>query len=106
MKDERCYRAGVLMAALVIGLAITWVDTRPLWDDAGITAGLILAASLILGALRPRQAWLSAFAVGVWIPLVGMIRHGNYGTGLALVFAFVGAYAGAFGRRLLMRETA
>ena len=106
MKEPRCYRAGVLMAALVIGLAITWVDTRPSWDDAGITAGLIVMATVILGALLPRQAWISALAVGVWIPVVGVIRHGNCGTGLALVFAFVGAYAGAFGKRLLMRETA
>ncbi|HUJ70885.1 MAG TPA: hypothetical protein VLZ30_01485 [Verrucomicrobiae bacterium] len=105
MKEARCYRTGVLIAAPVIGLAITWVDTRPSWDDAGITAGLVVAATLILGALLPRQAWLSALAVGVWIPLVGVIRHGEYGTGLTLVFAFAGAYAGAFGRRLLIRET-
>jgi len=93
----------VLIAALIIGVAITWVDTRPKWDDTGITAGSIFIATIILGALRPQQAWLSALAVGVWIPLVETIRIGNYAACLTLIVAFAGAYLGAFGRKLLGR---
>jgi hypothetical protein len=104
MKESRGIAPGLLIAALMAGLAITWVDSRPSWDDTGITALFILVTTLALGAMRPRQAWLSALAVGVWIPLLGVIRSGNYGAVLALVFAFAGAYAGAFGRRLLNRK--
>src|SRR5258708_25684584 len=104
MKESRCLAPGLFIAALIAGLAITWVDSRPSWDDTGMTALFILVATFILGALLPRQAWLSALAVGAWIPLLGVIRAGNYGAVLALVFAFAGAYAGAFGRRLLSRK--
>jgi hypothetical protein len=29
----------LLGIALLLGFLITWVDSRPTWDDAGITAG-------------------------------------------------------------------
>jgi hypothetical protein len=103
MNNPRRTNLVVFVAALLIGAAITWMDTRPKWDDAGITAGSIFIATIILGALRPQQVWLSALAVGAWIPLVEITRTGNYGACLALIVAFAGAYLGAFGRKLLGR---
>jgi hypothetical protein len=85
--------------ALGIGLCITWVDSRPGWDDTGITAGLILLACAGLGIAMPERAWLWALLVGGWIPLVGIILHQNYGSILALIIAFIGAYLGFAGRK-------
>jgi len=103
MNELRKINLGILVTALIVGVVITWIDTRPKWDDTGITAGSIFIVTIILGALRPQQAWLSALAVGLWIPLVETIRRGNYGACLALLVAFAGAYLGAFGRKLLNR---
>jgi hypothetical protein len=91
----------LLVVALALGFTITWIDSRPSWDDTGITALLIFASTFVLGMIRPRLAWMSALAVGLWIPLQGVIRYENYASALALVFAFGGAYVGAFGRGLV-----
>ena len=85
--------------ALGIGLCITWVDSRPGWDDTGITAGVILLACAGLGMAMPERAWLWALLVGGWIPLAGIILHQNYGSILALIIAFFGAYLGFAGRK-------
>jgi hypothetical protein len=44
--------------------------------------------------------WLWALAVGAWIPLWGIISMQNYGALLALIIAFVGAYAGVLARKV------
>ena len=88
-------------AAIGVGYVIAAVDSSPGWDDTGITAGVVFGASMVFGAIHPKRAWLWALAVGLWIPLLGILQHQNYGTVLALAFAFAGAYAGAFGRKLL-----
>ena len=37
--------------AVTIGTGIAWVDTRPTWDDTGVTAGaLLLTAGFAAGA--------------------------------------------------------
>jgi hypothetical protein len=87
--------------ALLAGIAITGLDSRPGWDDTGITAGLILLTTAILGMLMPPRAWLWALLVGTWIPIRGIALHQNYGSILALVIAFVGAYSGALGRKVV-----
>ena len=84
-------------AALAIGLAVALVDASPNWDDTGVTAAAILAACAVLGILHPGRAWLWALAVGLWIPALNIALHQdhpNYGSVLALAFAFAGAYAG------------
>ena len=89
----------LLIVALVLGLLITWVDSRPGWDDSGISAVMIFGATALLGAAMPERAWLWALAMGAWIPLLGIMVHHNTGTLLALVIAFAGAYVGALGRK-------
>jgi hypothetical protein len=93
---------GLLGTALILGLLIAWVDSRPTWDDSGITAGAVLLVTALFGLALPQRAWLWALAVGSWIPAFGILVHRNYGTALALVVAFGGAYAGALLRKLLM----
>lgn len=84
----------MLMFALAAGGLITYVDSRPGWDDTGVTAFAILAVCGVLGLVGPKRPWLWAIAVGVWIPLLGIAVTHNYGSVLALLIAFAGAYAG------------
>ncbi len=84
----------LLAVALALGGLITYVDTLPTWDDTGITAAALLVISGVLGFLGPSRPWLWALALGVWIPIVGFVRTQNYWAMVALVLAFLGAYAG------------
>lgn len=89
----------LLPVAIGAGLLIAYVDSRPRWDDAGITALAIIASCGILGALSPGRPWLWALAVGAWLPLYYIATTRNFGSLVALGFAFVGAYAGMGLRR-------
>ncbi len=88
-----------LSLALVLGLAIAWIDSRPNWDDAGITVVMVLSASALCGFISVRKPWLIALAVGIWIPLAGIITTHNYGGIIALIPAFLGSYSGHFIKR-------
>jgi hypothetical protein len=90
----------LLVLAAGLGIAIAWIDSRPTWDDSGITAGLLVLTAAVFGALRPAKPWLWGLAVGVWIPLIG-VGHRNPGTLLALAAALFGAYLGALLRKAL-----
>jgi len=91
----------LLAVAAVLGLGIGLVDSSPRWDDTGITVGVLLLTTGVLGLVHPRHAWVWAVAVGGWVPVLNVI-HGHGAASLAaLAFAFVGAYAGALGRRLV-----
>jgi hypothetical protein len=91
----------LLFAAGTLGILIAWVDSRPAWDDTGVTAGMVFLTAALFGALRPVRPWTWALAVGVWIPLFGIVLHRNAGSLLALAPALLGAYAGALARRAL-----
>jgi hypothetical protein len=99
-------RRVLVLAALILGMLIAWVDSRPNWDDAGITAGVLLLVSATFGAVHPRFAWLWALALGAWIPLVGIVVAHNFGTILALVIALIGAYLGVATHHLLHSRAA
>lgn len=93
---------GILLGiAVASGLLIAWVDSRPGWDDTGISAGMILLMTGLLGFIHPKNAWQWALAVGVWIPLFGIVSQGNVAAVLALGVGIVGAYAGAIARRAI-----
>ena len=89
----------VLAVALSVGGLIAYVDSRPTWDDTGVTALAILVVCGLLGLLAPKRPWLWALAVGLWIPLLGIAVTHNYGSLLALLIAFAGAYAGTVIRK-------
>ena len=94
----------LLAVATISGLFITYVDSRPTWDDTGITAGVILLLCGLLALIGYQRPWLLALVVGAWIPLYGLFVTHNFGSILALIIAFVGAYAGwAF--RIGIRKT-
>jgi hypothetical protein len=93
----------LFVIAIGLGLAIAYVDSRPNWDDTGITAVAILLSCALLGATRPTKPWIWALAVGLWIPLYGIAVSQNYGSLLALGVAFAGAYAGMALRKIAVR---
>lgn len=84
----------LLPIALMLGLAIAYIDSRPTWDDAGVTALAIVLSCALCAALAQSRPWLYALAIGTWIPLVGVITASNYGSLLVLPFSFAGAFAG------------
>jgi len=91
----------LLLAAVVLGAAIALVDVSPGWDDTGVSAGALFLAAAALGATRPSRPWLWALAVGLWVPALNLAVRGNPAALLALVPAFLGAFACAGARRLL-----
>jgi len=94
----------LLWAAVAIGVAIAYVDSRPHWDDAGIVACAMLIAAAVLGLIGPQRPWRWALAVGIWIPLYALARTGSPGAlamFIVLAFPAVGAYSGMALRRVL-----
>jgi hypothetical protein len=92
----------LLAVALVSGGLVTYIDTRPTWDDTGITAAAVFILSGVFGFLGPRRPCLWALAIGIWIPLFGILKTQNYWAILALVVAFAGAYSGMAIRKWLL----
>ena len=91
----------LVLVAAMLGALISMGDSSPGWDDTGVSGGIVLSASGLMGALRPQRAWVWALAVGSWIAALGITLGHGYASVVALAFAIVGAYAGAFaGRRL------
>jgi hypothetical protein len=93
-RKEPAMPKNLLPAALGLGLLIAYVDSRPNWDDTGITALALFAGCALWGFLGPNRPWLWALAIGLWVPAFGIASAGNYGSLLALLVAFAGAYAG------------
>jgi hypothetical protein len=94
---------GLFLLALAIGVLVGWVDSRPTWDDTGITVSILLLMSIGFGAAQPRFAWLMALALGIWVPIFGILLTHNSGSLIALAITFFGAFLGAISRLFLSR---
>ncbi len=88
------YKTILLLVAVCFGAVITYIDSRPNWDDTGITAMAILLTCVAFAFFAPNRWWLWAIAVGLWIPVLGIVRTQNFAAILALVIAFIGAFLG------------
>ena len=84
----------LITVAAVAGLFSLYVDTRPNWDDTGMLVFGILLVCGLLALIGYQRPWLLALAVGAWIPLHGILVSHNFGSIIALVIAFIGAYGG------------
>lgn len=93
---------GLLAAAVAAGLLIAWVDSRPTWDDARITASALFIGAGIVGLFVRRRPWLFGLAVGLWIPLRGIVLRHDARFLLTLLFPLAGVYA-EWGIRKLAR---
>jgi hypothetical protein len=101
----------LLALAILTGLFIAFVDSRPTWDDTGITAGAMLLSSGLFTLLGYRRPWLIALAIGVWTPLYETYLSHNFRFPGVILFPLVvlliptvGAYAG-WAVRLGIRKT-
>jgi len=94
----------LLSIAVIAGLFFAYVDSRPTWDDTGITVGAILLTSGLLALIGFQRPWLLALAIGVWLPLYEIFTTHAYASIVALVIAFIGAYGG-WAVRLGIRKT-
>ena len=92
------------LLATLSGIAIAWNDSRPAWDDAGISAFLIFLCAAIFGYLASQKPWIIALVAGIWIPLFSFVSTHNYGGLLALIPGFIGAYAGFLIRKAILNR--
>jgi ABC-type multidrug transport system permease subunit len=93
----------------VAGIFTGWVDVAV--DDLLFTALLVLMACMLLGILRPRWPWRWVVVVGMFIPLTELAaylvrtvkptRAQVYGSFLASLPGFAGAYGGAVVRGVI-----
>jgi hypothetical protein len=86
---------------LLVGLGIGYVDSRPTWDDAGITAGVLFLAAAVLAAARPRLFWLNGLAVGLPVFAINALLHSNYSSAIAVGFSLVGSAVGYVAGKIL-----
>lgn len=111
-KERKNVMQKILLAvAVLMGLLIAFVDSRPAWDDTGITVGALLLSSGLLTLLGYRRPWLIALAIGLWTPLYEMFFSHQFSLSagfpillFVLLISFVGAYAG-WAVRLGIRRT-
>src|ERR1700682_3866995 len=86
--------AALIAAAVALGLSIAYMDSRPNFDDAEVTAGALLVSGGMLGRVGPQRPWLWALGVGIWIPLQGIALKHDFTMLIGLLFPFAGAYLG------------
>jgi uncharacterized membrane protein YfcA len=96
------YAVGVLL-----GLFAGYLDVK--FGDLLLTALFVLAATMLLGALRPDRPWRWTILVGLFVPLVQLLaffwltqkpyRAQIYESFLGLLTGIAGAYGGAVARR-------
>ena len=84
----------LLVAAVVFGLLVTYIDSRPTWDDTGITVLVLLIGSGIIGLLAQKRPWIFALAIGLWLPLWYILTRHDLSMFIVLAFPFIGVYAG------------
>jgi hypothetical protein len=84
-----------LLLSAITGLILAWIDSRPGWDDSGITTGLVVLTAALFGFLHPERPWIWALAIGIWIPVHAVFATGDFKMFFVTIFAFIGAYLGS-----------
>jgi len=102
--DRRIYALGALL-----GLIAGFLDVK--FSDLLLTALFVLAATMLLGALRPQRPWRWTLLVAVFVPAVQCIayflltekpyRAQIYESFLAFVPGIAGAFGGSVGRTVI-----
>jgi hypothetical protein len=84
----------LLVAAVIFGLFVAYVDSRPNWNDTGITVFALLIGSGIIGLLAENRPWLYALAIGLWLPLWYIVTTHDLSMIIILAFPIIGVYVG------------
>lgn len=85
---------GLLALALVAGLAIAYVDSRPTSDSAGVTVFALVGIAGVIAFVARRRPWLWALLVGLPTPLAEVPQYHDASPIAAVAFAGVGAAIG------------
>jgi hypothetical protein len=85
--------------AVTMGAGVAWVDTRPTWDDTGVTVGTLLLAAGFAAGVGLRW-WAAALLVAAPI-LVAELPTAGWGILVSLAFTGVGSVLGATLRRMV-----
>jgi hypothetical protein len=98
---------GIYILGAVFGVCAGFLDVK--FGDLLLTALFVLAATMLLGALRPEQPWRWTLLVAVFVPLVQGLayllltekpyRAQIYESFLGFLTGIAGAYGGAIARR-------
>lgn len=91
----------LLIITVILGVLIAWVDSRPNWDNTGITAGMIIIVSGVISFFYPSRPIIWALAVSGWIPIYGIIKSADFSMLLVLLFGFIGAFIGSFTYKII-----
>jgi hypothetical protein len=94
----------ILCVAVISGLLIAWIDSRPNWDDTGITAAMIVFVSALISFIYPRRPYIWALAVSCWIPLFAIVKSMDFSMLLIILFGFIGAYGGLYIYNLIFNK--
>lgn len=109
MKRYLVWICGLL--ALAGGIFAGWVDFNN--DEPQAAVLVILMVTVPLGLMVPRKAWLWAIIVALCLPGVYLFVRGLgyqpvsppsptwYASLIGLIPAFIGAYSGSAGRRMI-----
>ena len=99
-------RAVVLLAVIAVafGFVVAGIDSRPGWDDTGVTAGLLVIGAAIAAGLDGRRPWLWTLLVGAPLAIIEVPATGSAAALVGLVFAGVGASFGLLVRRAVGSE--
>ncbi len=99
--------AVVYLFAILLGICAGLLENRI--EDFLVTVVFILAATTVLGFIRPQSPWRWMIAVAVWVPLTELAayihwsqrpdRSQIWACGFAFVAGTVGCLSGAFGRK-------
>jgi hypothetical protein len=90
--DLRAWVGGA--AALAVGVLIGFIDSRPGWDDTGVTVGVLVAASAAFAAVEGRRPWLWALLIGAPLAFIEVPASGSPAPLAGLAFAGLGAAVG------------
>lgn len=85
-----------LIIAILCGLIIAWIDSRPNWDDAGIIATLIVIIAGLISYFYKTKPIVWGLAVSCWIPVFGIIKSSDYSLLIIIIFGIIGAFLGFF----------
>jgi hypothetical protein len=88
-------RDGLLaVASIGLGFVVGYLDSRPTWDDTGITVALLLLTSAMAAGSSGRRPWLWALLIGAWVPILEIGGPAGLASLTALAVSAVGALGG------------
>jgi len=97
----------IFIVGAILGISAGFLDVK--FGDLLLTALVVLASTMLLGALRPQRPWRWTLLVAVFVPMVQSLaylfmtqkpyRAQIYESFLGFLTGIAGAYGGSVGRK-------